>query len=110
MLSWLKKLFGIKKQEPLVLTNPDKYEDEVVVIERPPAPTPTKSKKAAAKKVPAKTESKRGRKKSGVTKTDLNNMNKDQLEAYAKKEFGVDLDKRRKKPDLVAEVLKLSKK
>ena len=110
MLSWLKNLFGVKKQEPLVLTNPIKTEDEVKVTERPPAPTPTKPKKSAAKKAPAKTESKRGRKKTGVTKTDLNNMNKDQLEAYAKKEFGVDLDRRRKKSDLVDEVLKLAKK
>lgn len=37
-------------------------------------------------------------------------MNKDQLEAYAKKEFGVDIDRRRKKDDLVVEVLKLAKK
>jgi hypothetical protein len=110
MFNWLKNLFGGKKQEPLVLTDPIKTEDEVKVTERSAAPTPTKPKKPAAKKASAKTESKRGRKKSGVTKTDLNNMNKDQLEAYAKKEFGVDLDKRRKKPDLVDEVLKLSKK
>lgn len=47
MLSWLKKLFGFSKQEPLVLTDPIKYEDEVIVIERPAKPTP---KKAAAKK------------------------------------------------------------
>ena len=54
-------------------------------------------------------EKKRGRKKTDVTKTDINKMTKDQLEAYAKKEHGVDLDKRRKKADLVAEVLKLAK-
>ena len=105
MFNWLKNLFGVKTQEPLVLTDPIKTEDEVKVTERPAKPTPTKLKKPAAKE-----ESKRGRKKTGVTKTDLSNMNKIQLEAYAKKEFGIDIDRRRKKSDLVDEVLKLAKK
>ena len=108
MFNWLKNLFGVKTQEPLVLTDPIETEDKVK--ERPAAPTPTKPKKPAAKKAPAKEESKRGRKKTGVTKTDLSNMNKIQLEAYAKKEFGIDIDKRRKKSDLVDEVLKLAEK
>ena len=105
MFNWLKNLFGVKKQEPLVLTDPIKTGDEVKVTERPAKPTPTKPKKPAAKE-----ESKRGRKKTGVTKTDLSNMNKIQLEAYAKKEFGIDIDRCRKKSDLVDEVLKLAEK
>jgi hypothetical protein len=36
-------------------------------------------------------------------------MTKDELESYAKKEHNVDLDQRRKKADLVEEVLKLAK-
>lgn len=109
MFNWLKKLFGFSKLEPLVLTDPIKYEDEVVVLEQPKAPTPTKPKKASAKKVPVKTENKRGRKKTGVTKTDIQKMNKTQLADYAKKEFDVDIDRRHKKDDLVTEVLNLAK-
>lgn len=105
MLNWIKKIFGVEKKEPLPLTNPVKYEDEVIVIERPPKPAPTKSKKPSTKK-----ETKRGRKKTGVTKTDIQKMNKVQLEAYAKKEFKVDIDRRRKRDDLIAEVLKLAGK
>lgn len=108
MFNWLKKLFGFSKQEPVLLTDPIKYEDEVIVIERPKAPA--KPKKAAAKKVPANTETKPGRKKTGITKTDIQKMNKVELESYAKKEFRVDIDRRCKKDDLVAEVLKLAKK
>lgn len=48
-----------------------------------------------------------GRKKKGVTKTDLNKMNKDELEKFAKT-YGVDIDKRRKKADLVKQVLELT--
>lgn len=107
MINWFKNLFRKNaKQEPLLLTNPVKYEDEVKVTERPPEPTPTKP--AVNKK--STTETKPGRKKTGVTKTDIQQMNKVQLESYAKKEFGVDIDRRRKKVDLVIEVLKLAKK
>lgn len=38
---------------------------------------------------------------------DLKSMNKGQLEAYARKEFDVELDKRNSKPDLIAEVQEL---
>lgn len=113
MLKWIKKIFGVEKKEPLPLTNPVKYEDEVVVIKRPAKPTPTKTskpKKSTAKKETAKAGTKRGRKKTGVTKTDIQKMNKVQLEAYAKKEFKVDIDRRRKREDLLAEVLKLAGK
>lgn len=37
-------------------------------------------------------------------KVDLSKLTKDKLEAYAKEHFGVDIDKRKSKPDLIAEV------
>jgi len=71
MLKWIKKLFGVEKSEPLVLTDPVKYEHEVIVTERPAEPTPTK---------PAK-EKKAVKKKS----VDLDSMSKSELLEHAKK-------------------------
>jgi len=108
MFNWLKKVFG--SGEDTVQTQPEKepndYKDfkspvEKVAVEVEEKPKKTETKTAEPKK--------RGRKKAGITKTDLNKMTKDELEAYAKKEHKVDLDKRRKKADLVEEVLKLAK-
>jgi hypothetical protein len=45
-----------------------------------------------------------------VTKASLSKLTKQGLEDFAKETYGVDLDKRKKKDDLVKEVLKLSKK
>lgn len=42
-----------------------------------------------------------------VVDLDLGQMTKNQIEAYAKEAFGVDLDKRRSKEDLVADVVAL---
>jgi hypothetical protein len=70
------------------------------------APTPAPAKKAEAKKPAAKPAAK----KATVKKADLAKLTKDKLEAFAKKEFKVDIDKRKKKADLVDEVFKLSKK
>lgn len=104
MLNWLKKMFvGETDPKPTL----DKvYTPPRVQAQQKAAPKP--AAKAATKS--ANTGRKKGPKKSGVTKTDLNKMSKDQLEKYAKKEFKVDIDKRRKKADLVEEVLKLAKK
>mgnify|MGYP001050300617 FL=1 len=111
MFTWLKNLFSgtsipevineVSKEEPKVETTP---------VEKPKKAT-TKEKKAPVKKTTATkaNATKRGRKKTGVTKTDLNKMNKDQLEVFAKKEYKVDLDKRKRKSDLVDQVLALSK-
>lgn len=45
-----------------------------------------------------------------VTKASLNKLTKQGLEDFAKANYGVDIDKRKKKADLVTEVIKLSKK
>jgi hypothetical protein len=60
-----------------------------------PAPTP------APKKAETKAEPK-------LTKASLSKLTKGQLEAKGR-EFGIELDKRKKKDDLVAEVFKASK-
>lgn len=100
MFNWLRKLFaGDQETKTLETYTPPKVEA--------PAPKPAKT---STKKSTANTGRKKGPKKAGVTKTDLNKMTKDQLEKFAKKEFKVDIDKRRKKADLVEEVLKLIKK
>lgn len=123
MFKWLKNIFG-SKPEPLVLTKEQRVETKVEPVAAKPAPVvepkveqakpvakpKTQAKKPAPKptvKKPVAEAPKRGRKKDGVTKTDLNKMNKDELEAFAKKEFKVDLDKRKRKSDLVDQVLKL---
>ena len=44
-----------------------------------------------------------------VTKASLSKLTKQGLEDFAKENYSVDIDKRKKKADLVSEVLKLSK-
>jgi len=89
MFSWLRNLFS--SAEPVVETP----------IAKPVPVKTTQAKKPAAK--PAA-------KKATVKKADLSKLTKDKLEAFAKENFKVDIDKRKKKADLVDEVLKLSKK
>ena len=73
-----------------------------------PAPAPKKvhtptTKKAEVKATPkAKAEPK-------MTKASLSKLTKAELEAKGR-EFGFEVDKRKKKDDIVAEVLKASKK
>ena len=45
-----------------------------------------------------------------ATKASLSKLTKQGLEDFAKENYGVDINKRKKKADLVAEVIKLSKK
>ena len=45
-----------------------------------------------------------------ITNASLSKLSKVKLEEFAKATYGVDIDRRKKKDDLVKEVLKLSKK
>lgn len=45
-----------------------------------------------------------------ITKASLSKLTKQGLEDFAKSNYGVDIDKRKKKEELVKDVLKLSKK
>ena len=105
MFGFLKKIFGSEDK----VEGPGISTPKVTPTIEKSKPEPAQVKKTQPVKEKPTEEKKRGRKKTGVTKTDLNKMTKDELEAYAKKEHKVDLDKRRKKADLVAEVLKLAK-
>ena len=80
MFNWLRNLFSSAQPEP--------------VAQPAPAPAPKKAEP----------------KKATVKKADLAKMTKEKLEAFAKENYKVDIDRRKKKADLVEEVFKLSKK
>jgi len=112
MFNWLKTLFSSEQQH--LHTIPEKEPNTYSSFKDPKPKEEVVEKSIVDKEKQSHTSQttepkKRGRKKAGITKTDLNKMTKDELEAYAKKELKVDLDKRRKKADLVEEVLKLAK-
>lgn len=90
MFKWLKSFFSDAGSVPAAI-------DQVML-------TP---KKTAAKK-PAPTE-KAPAKKATVKKADLVKLTKAQLEEKGR-EFGIEIDKRKKKDDLVKEVFNASKK
>jgi len=87
MFTWLKNILGIGPSVPAAV--------EAVI----PAPEEKLEKTA---KVDTKTVK--------VTKASLSKLTKQGLEDFAKENYGVDIDKRKKKDDLVKEVLALSKK
>ena len=103
MFKWLAKMFT-----PSV----DKAQEEAKVIQKTVTkngvgfapkiePVITEVKKVSAK-VEVKTEK--------VTKASLSKLTKVKLEEFALATYGVDIDRRKKKDELVKEVLKLSKK
>ena len=90
MFKWLKSFFSDAGSVPVVI-------DQVMST-----PKKTAAKKPApAKKAPAK--------KATVKKADLVKLTKAQLEEKGR-EFGIEIDKRKKKDDLVKEVFNASKK
>ena len=92
MFNWLKNLFGVGEVDKAV----EAIQPEPVKAE----PKPVKVEKIV--EVDAKTVK--------VTKASLSKLTKQGLEDFAKANYGVDIDKRKKKDELVKEVLKLSKK
>ena len=94
MIKFIKSMFGIKEVEKAVeaaMPEPVKA-----------APKPKAVKVEKVVEVDAKTVK--------VTKAGLSKLTKQGLEDFAKANYGVDIDKRKKKDELVKEVLKLSKK
>ena len=94
MIKFIKSLFGIKEVEKTV---------EAIMpepVKATPKPKAVKIEKVV--EVDAKTVK--------VTKAGLSKLTKQGLEDFAKSNYGVDIDKRKKKDELVKEVLKLSKK
>ena len=94
MIKFMKSLFGIKEVDKTV----EAVKPEPVKA----APKPKVVKVEKVVEVDAKTVK--------VTKASLSKLTKQGLEDLAKVNYGVDIDKRKKKEDLVKEVLKLSKK
>ena len=103
MFKWLSKILT-----PSV----DKAQEEAKVIQK----TVTKNGVGYAPKIePVITEVKKVStkvevKSEKVTKSSLSKLTKVKLEEFALATYGVDIDRRKKKEDLVKEVLKLSKK
>jgi len=93
MLNWLKNLFGVGEVDKAV----EAIQPEPVKSE--PKPKAVKVEKVV--EVDAKTVK--------VTKASLSKLTKQGLEDFAKANYGVDLDKRKKKDALVKQVLALSK-
>ena len=86
MFNWLSRLFG----------NPNS--------------NATKEVKKPAKKIETVTVTKVDASNIKVTKTGLNKLTKAGLEEFAKQNYGVDLDRRKSKKDLVQEILILKNK
>jgi len=94
IFKWISSL--LKKIELFFTTSPAK------VVKTAPAPAPKVVKAEVPKKAVKTAEPK-------VTKASLNKLTKAQIEAEGKK-FGVDVDRRKTKSDIIVEVLAASKK
>ena len=94
MFKWMKSLFVSEE----AVTVPIESLPEVKVEKAKPIAQPKK----VVKEVKPKAEK--------VTKASLSSLSKVKLEEFAKATYGVDIDRRKKKDELVKEVLKLSKK
>jgi len=106
MFKWMKSLFvtaedvAIPVEEKLeeVVVAPKKIEKAVKELDTTtnwPFPTARPEENVTVEK---------------VTKASLSKLTKQGLEDFAKATYGVDIDRRKKKEELVKEVLKLSKK
>jgi len=99
MIKFLKSLFGLGEVDKAVeAINP--VVEAVNAVTQEPKPKAVKVETVV--KVDAKTVK--------VTKASLSKLTKQGLEDLAKANYGVDIDKRKKKDELVKEVLALSKK
>ena len=114
MFKWLAKMFTpsvkIAEKEAKVIQKTvtkngvgyaPKIEPVITEVKKD-LPIPAGKIKKIVKEVKVKTEK--------VTKASLSKLTKVKLEEFALATYGVDIDRRKKKEDLVKEVLKLSKK
>lgn len=114
MFKWIKKLFGEETPEPLILTNPIKHEHEVKVAARPAdlplpaAPTPAPLMPPIAVKKVEKPV-KKSTKKNGYTVADLEKLSKKEIGEISEKEFGLKLDRRKKKESMIDDFLAAQK-
>jgi hypothetical protein len=97
MFKWLTNLFAGNVE-------PAPVADAVEAISTPAKKVEKKVEKTVEKIVDVEVKTVK------ATKASLSKLTKQGLEDFAKANYGVDIDKRKKKADLVAEVIKLSKK
>ena len=89
-MKWLKQIFGVKTEDNEVdLQSMEKFANATKTNELVISPT-TKSKSDSKKH----------------TKSSLNKLTKVQLEELAKGDFGLEVDRRKKKDILISEILK----
>ena len=109
MLKWVKKLFGTEQPAQTVTIKPAAEELKTTVAA---VTVKTETKKPAAKKTaPKKTDDKKSATKTAKhTRANLEKLNKTQIEALAKAELGVDLDRRKTKEFMIDDFLAAQKK
>ena len=125
MFKWISNLFGNSEAETAPAQKLSKIQPERLTPKKPPAIPAGRVKKEATQKLSniEKTITKNGVgfapkiepvitevKAVKVTKASLSKLTKVKLEEFALATYGVDIDRRKKKEDLIKEVLKLSKK
>ena len=106
MFKWIKNLFVTAE----AVTVPVESLPEVKVETVKPVAEPKKVVSAAPVTKRQLPENNTPLDTKKVTKASLSSLSKVKLEEFAKATYGVDIDRRKKKDDLVKEVLKLSKK
>ena len=109
MLKWVKKLFGTEQPAQTVTIKPAEEELKTTVAA---VTVKTETKKPAEKKTaPKKTDDKKSATKTAKhTRANLEKLNKTQIEALAKAELGVDLDRRKTKEFMIDDFLAAQKK
>ena len=100
MFTWVKKLFGTESAPQAVVATP---QVEAAVVPAPAAvAVKTETKKAAPKKAVINA--------AKHTKASLGKLTKADIDKLAKAEFGVDLDRRKTKDDMIKDFLAEQKK
>ena len=114
MFKWISSMFKSEPTQKLSEVGPGR----ITLEKTEPVLTEVKVKKEKSQKLSTieKTVTKNGVgfapkvKTEKVTKASLSKLTKVKLEEFALATYGVDIDRRKKKDELVKEVLKLSKK
>ena len=109
MFKWMKDLFITAEDVAVPVTqNLSEIAPKPLTIKKEVEKVETAVSKKVVKKVEKVVEVELSTVK--VTKAGLSKLTKQGLEDFAKATYGVDIDRRKKKEELVKEVLKLSKK
>lgn len=117
IINFFKRLFGmgtsapvtpIVEQEPVVVPEPEPViEYEPVVVEPEPEPEPEVVVEPEPEPEPEPVVEPEPKlvKKVPLSATNLKKKTKKQVEDYAKQEFGIDLDRRKTKANMISDLL-----